>query len=227
MAMSEMTVKEKKQYEESIVTLYERVAESDNNELRDSALFMLASKRIGNAQYDKAQQIIDKLPNHNVMDKRSLQALLWTKEGKPDKALEGYERMLLMSSTNVWNYMLSLINIEIEEKKIERVTKIAIICSEYAKLLELPDYYVMIPLLLETAAKQNVEETLAIIEKLLSCCNVKWSFSDLALFKDIPCKGETLETIPILPGILTELNSNPLFSFIQENDRFRRLNSTL
>lgn len=222
-AICGISADERKQYEESLYSLYERVAESENSELRDNALYMLASKYIGNGKHDKAQEIIDHLPNYNALDKRILQAQLWTEKGQSKKALEIYEKMLLLSATNVWSYMISLIEIENKQQNTTHFTEIAVLCSEYANVIGLPAYYNLIPLLLDAASRQNVEDTLNMLEKVITCFNIKFNFTDSILFRDIPFKGEGDEIFSILPGILSELKTSPLFSFIRDNDKFKEL----
>ena len=59
----------KKKYDGQIRALYERVAKSDDEQLRNRAIFMLASKYIGYGEYDKAQELLDSLPERTAMDK--------------------------------------------------------------------------------------------------------------------------------------------------------------
>jgi thioredoxin-like negative regulator of GroEL len=96
--------------------LYERAAKSDNEQIRNKAVFMLASKYIGHEEYDKAQEMLDLLPERSAMDKKQLQANLWIKQGKLSEATELLERKLLMIVSNeIQIILISLADIALKE----------------------------------------------------------------------------------------------------------------
>ena len=79
--MSGMSLNDKEKYNRQIMALYERAAKCDDEQIRDKAVFMLASKYMGYEKYDRAQEMLDLLPERTAMDKKQIQANLWIKQG--------------------------------------------------------------------------------------------------------------------------------------------------
>ena len=82
-------------YRTKIYSWYERVLECIGDErLKDSAAYMLAGNYIQNNEYEKAQEMLNSLPEQGT-DKRMLKARLLLKQEKNDEAAVLLERMLI------------------------------------------------------------------------------------------------------------------------------------
>lgn len=86
--ISGMSETEIEQYDEPIKALYERIIHCNNENICNSALFLLASKLIQKDEFEKAQEILDLLPAPSVLDKSSMQANLLAKQGKTGNCLQ-------------------------------------------------------------------------------------------------------------------------------------------
>lgn len=215
---------ERKKYDSQINALYERAAASDDEEVRNGARFMLASKYINQENFDKAQEMLDLLPERSSMDKRLLQANLLNKAGKTAEAEEIYERRLLMEVNEIWNNLLSLIEIEIKAGNIQNASKLADICSQSAELFQLSEYYKYVAPFMLALAKKKEEESISLMELLLSSTQKMWSFADSFLYQHIPIKDNSANTwMQILPGILNEIESNTEYDFLRNNERYQHL----
>lgn len=85
--MSELLPEEKEHYQEQIISWYERAADCDNEKVKNNAVFMLTSKYIAQEEYEKAQNLIDSLPEKSAIDKRILQANLFSTNIRQQKRL--------------------------------------------------------------------------------------------------------------------------------------------
>ena len=120
-------------YRRKIDAWYERLAQSDEAVIRNSAHFMLASRAIGDGQYDKAQEYLNQIPNRNdIPDKRLLQATIYLDQNQAEDAAKLLEQSLLTAVNDVQTIMYKLIdaNIALGDKDTaayvaERVTKLA------------------------------------------------------------------------------------------------------
>ncbi|MEG1884580.1 MAG: helix-turn-helix transcriptional regulator, partial [Clostridia bacterium] len=98
MIISNITEADDKKYSLQIDKLYEEVAACDDDSLANNAKFMLASKCLKRKDYDKAQALLDQLPQKSAIpDKQALQANLLSLQGKNKEAAVILERMALNS----------------------------------------------------------------------------------------------------------------------------------
>lgn len=234
---------QKEQWQEEIFTLYQQLFTDDdvtNNdsrnailEIKNSAAFMLASKYIAKNRLKEAQEMIDFLPNHSAMDKRMLQANLYSCDGLKKEAEAIHERMLLSDATNLWNHLLVLIELAIEENDLHRANVIGDICFHCAEILDFPDYYQIIPQMELAALKKEKERTLDLMEALFQSVQTPllWNYEQKILYRYVldkkKEKGESKETeamnFSILPALLAEINTNQRYAFLRRSKRFKTL----
>lgn len=72
------SIDNKEPCEKQIIALYERDTKSDNDQVRDKAIYMLAAKYLARMKYKQAQEMLDLLPERTAFDKTQLQASLNT-----------------------------------------------------------------------------------------------------------------------------------------------------
>lgn len=78
MIMYGASIDDKEPCEKQIIALYERDTKSDNDQVRDKAIYMLAAKYLARMEYKQAQEMLDLLPERTAFDKTQLQASLYT-----------------------------------------------------------------------------------------------------------------------------------------------------
>lgn len=95
------------------VELFERVAESDDPAYANRARYMLASRLIQEEEYDRAGQLIDKIPTYDGLDKGQLQISMEMKKknaGAAGKLLEQKINQLLQEVFCSWISWLPLLS---------------------------------------------------------------------------------------------------------------------
>ncbi|MEG0694071.1 MAG: hypothetical protein RR444_13530, partial [Oscillospiraceae bacterium] len=126
MYTSALTDDESKQYGLQIDRLYEEVAECDDENLANHAKFMVASKCLKRKEYDKAQALLDQLPQKSeIPDKQALQANLLSMQGKNKEAAAILERMALSSLQETLVAVTKLIPILVCEDKLSQAEQLA------------------------------------------------------------------------------------------------------
>ena len=93
--MADLSGEEKGGYQERLRALYEQAMHCDDEDVRRRAGYMTASKYLHSKEYEKVQEIIDQLPETDLIDKNMLQADLWKEQGKYAEALKLVEKMVL------------------------------------------------------------------------------------------------------------------------------------
>jgi transcriptional regulator with XRE-family HTH domain len=229
--MSGISGENLKKQQDLIFELYERLLQSKNQKDRDSAAFMLASKYINREEFNKAQEMIDLLPEFNAMNKKNLQAHLYSAEKKYQEAEQTHERMMIMDITNVWNHLLSLQELQIQQNNKEAAACIGDICSHFAKDLELPDYFILIPQFMQAVCQQDKEKSITILENIVktsSDISIQLNKKNSILFKRIqmaPKQGDA--QIPsIIPAIISQIESDDKYMFLRDHPKYKELISS-
>ncbi len=223
--MSGMNADDKEKYDSQIMTLYERIAKSDDEQFRSGALFMLASKFMVRGEYDKAQEMLDLLPERTAMDKTQLQANLFIKQNRlaeAAKLLEG--KLWLMEINEIQIILISLADIALKEGNDQNASYIAELSQKAAKLFELWDYHSFVAPLQVALAQKNVPDSISLLKSMLSATLTPWEMKKTVLYRHIAIEGnqENVRT-RMLPALLSEFENNPKYAFLQSNTEFQQL----
>ena len=224
--MSGMNVDDKEKYNSQITALYQRAAKSDDEQIRNRSFYMLASKYMAVGNYDKAQEMLDSLPDISAeMDKRQLQANLWIKQGKLKEAAELLERKLfLMGITEIQVTLMNLADISLKEGNDKDASRLAAVAGETAKLFDLWDYYSFVAPLQLALDQENVQESITLLKSMLATVLTPWEMKSSPLYRHIAEKtiqGNAGKLM--LPALLSELENSPKYAFLHTNAEFQQL----
>lgn len=126
-------------YEEKIIHLYEHCANSEKVEIRNQAISLLINRYIEQKEYEHAQEYIDILPTISY-DKIQLQGNLYRSKGELNKASEIFEGKLLKSMTEIFSTLISMMEIALQESRVDDAEKLAKIIEKTNILYELWNY---------------------------------------------------------------------------------------
>lgn len=223
----------KKCYEEQIFSFYERAANGDNEKIRNKALYMLVSKCILKKDYDKAQELLDLLPERTALDKKQLQAHLLHEQNKLAEAAEILERKLLIVINEIQMTIFSLINVELEAGNEKKAEKLSTALREMVKQFELWDYNTYVAPFEIAVKRENVNESISILKLMLKNLMKPWTPQDSILYNHLQKQDnqKSVEnqikqnpwTIKMLPSVLSDLNNNPKYEFLRSNQDFLNL----
>ena len=220
------------EYKTKIYSWYERVLECIGDErLKDSAAYMLAGNYIQNNEYEKAQELLDSLPEQRA-DKEMLRARLLLKQEKNDEASVLLERMLMeLTSARLYPILSMLLEIACREEDSERAEKIASVGRQSAVLFEQWGYSPLI-LPMELAVKRkDAEKSVMYIREMLKMLSESRHARQPVLYCHLYGRKErekyekALEVYAekILPGLLAEMKTNEEYSFLWENEEFQEI----
>lgn len=223
--MSGMNSDDKERYSSQITALYERAANSDDDQIRNNAVFMLASKYIGHEEYDNAQEMLDLLPERSAIDKRHLQANLWIKQGKLTEAAELLERKLLLTGINeIQIILINLADIALKEGNNQDASNLAVLSRKTAKLFDLWDYYSFVAPLQVALAQENVKDSISLLKSILAAILTPWEMKKSDLYRHIAAKANQENFgVQMLPGLLSEIENDPKYTFLHSNKEFQQL----
>ena len=236
--LSGISKESKLEYEEKVIGLYERVADGSDGQLRDRAASMLAAWYLKSGQYDRVQEMLNRLPDESQLDKRNTQAELYIKQNKLLEAAALMERKLQEQIQNIQIILLKLTDIAIKEQNHENASYIANISKESVKLFDFSEQFAYIAPLEVALGKKDIPASISFIEKMINAMQVRWAYEDTVLYHHIAQTQdkEILEKMKnsseeykniakkkMLPPLLLELDSDPKYEFLHSDERFQKM----
>lgn len=236
--LSGLPSESKIEYEKKIIALYECVAEGADGQLRDRALSMLSSWYLKSGEYERSQEMLNRLPDENLLDKRDTQAELYINQNKLLEAAALMERKLQEQVQNIQIILIKLTDIAIKEENYENASYIANISKECVKLFNFSGQFAYIAPLEAALGKKDIPESISLIEKMMNAMQIRWKYEDMVLYhhiaqtqdKDVLEKlknsDEEYKKIAkkqILPPLLAELDNASKYEFLHSDERFQQM----
>lgn len=225
LAMSGLLHDEMRQYEEILVKWYGRLAESADSRISNSANYMMASRYIRKGDYDKAQEILDFMPDKedmisSVADKRILQVNIYIHQGKTQEAAKDLQNLLLMALNKVQMLLYKMVDVELVADNIQTAKSIADKAAKMPGLFDLWAYNSYVAPLQIAGAEKNADECLDILEQMLESMLTPWDMGSSPLFHHIAKDSDPKQ---MLPAILSEIESDAAYDFLKGSAKFEEL----
>lgn len=173
---------------EGVETLYVRALDSSDSAIQNQAKAMLISRYMGRKEYERAQELLNSLPEQDFFDKKQIQVNLLIELGKLGEAARAAEEKLLSATNEIHATLMSLMEIAIKEDRIDDAEYIANVSKKGADLFDLWEYnsYVAhFQLYLVTKQRKKV---LKILVSMLKSLTHKWEINQSPLYRHIKTK---------------------------------------
>lgn len=173
---------------EGVETLYVRALDSSDSAIQNQAKAMLISRYMGRKEYERAQELLNSLPEQDFFDKKQIQVNLLIELGKLGEAAKAAEEKLLSATNEIHATLMSLTEIAIKEDRIDDAEYIANVSKKGADLFDLWEYnsYVAhFQLYLVTKQRKKV---LKILVSMLKSLTHKWEINQSPLYRHIKTK---------------------------------------
>ena len=212
---------EKEQYESWIHSLYEQVLTCDDTNVKYHAMFMLASEYIQSGDYEKAQKILDELPQYDEIDKRQLQIQLYLKKEQYQEVEKILHIQLMSEIASIVNQLCILAEIAIEKDEDERADRIASVATKVADAFELWDYYKYVVKMSVAIKKQDVKASIEMIKNILNALSSDYQIGMNAIFGQTQERDKNVNFgHKMLPALLHHLQQDESTLFLQNNEEF-------
>lgn len=220
--LSELKAEEKRSYDDILVGWYRRVAESGDEKLKINAASMLACKYTMRQEYEKAQEMIDLMPEYTVLDKRICQVELWLNQKEHlQEAAALVQRKLMVTVMDMYGSFLRLVKIQLAAGLEEKAAKIAEISNALTGPLGLWEYYSHIAPLEVALFRKDISESLRLITALLSSADSNTWDSDSPLYDQLGLT-ETAQAAPqILKPLIANLQHGSEYDFLRDTEEFK------
>lgn len=225
LTMSGLSSEEIGPYEEIILSWYQRLAESNDIKISNSANYIIASRLIRKGHYDKAQEVLDLIPDREDMlnsmpDKLMLQVMIYQNQGKAEKASEELQNALLMALNKVQMLLYKMVDAELASGEIQTAKKIADKARRMPELFDLWKYNSFVAPLQIAAEEKNADQCICLLREMLAAMIEPWDMSGSPLFCRI---AKVSDPKQMLPAILTAMEKDSEWDFLQNSDEFKEL----
>lgn len=220
--MKKDEVAEQEKYQKQIKAWYESVAFGDDKELANKAILALSQNYMIQEDYEEAQKLLDQIPPMGF-DKRTMQAVLYSRQGQTEKAYEIEEKMIFQYGSSVVSCLVQIASILTEEEQFEKALEYTELLTDIAKLLDLGTY-VGSSIRLEIYVKmKDVDRSLQALEELVETgVDVRKCVKQSELYQHMDVKND--EGVREMEAIVKKgIRDDKEFDFLRENPRFQAL----
>lgn len=213
-------------YLKTIENLYLRVAEGKDPQAQNQAKAILVSKYMKRNELNKAENLLNELPDKILIDKKQLQANLYIAQGKLEKASSIIEMKILSELSSVQTSLFTLMDIALKENRTSDAEGIAYVAREMVGLFDLWEYSSYIADFQLTLNQKDATKCHEVLEKMLPAMLKKWDITKSPLYKHIPEKenNQNLGEL-MLPKIISDFENldNHEYDFLRENIKTKKL----
>ncbi|MBW6410878.1 helix-turn-helix domain-containing protein [Clostridium weizhouense] len=167
-------IEEKDKYERKIISWFELVAESSKEKIASEAKLSLSAIYIERKEYEKAQELLDRIPEIDV-NKKFQQALLFETSGKFDESYGIYEGMILKNSNEILSVLSLIIKQLCKENKYSEAEEFSERAKKLIEVFDLGTYNKYLLDLYLVIENQDKEKT---IETIINMVNKASSMND-------------------------------------------------
>lgn len=198
----------------------ERTAESSNEKVRISSIFMLAAKYIQMEKYKEANIFLDKIPD-TVIDATIMKTNVLAHQEGTDIAAFFLEGKLMQTVTNIQNYLYKLIEMEEETGNHCKAEEIAEITEHMVSLFGLWDYGKVVPYLLIAVHRKDVEKCIQLIKEVLMESQKPWKMVESPLYYRYAdtVQGKSFSGVGnnFVRALATEIENKEEYEFLKGN----------
>lgn len=213
-------------------SLYEQASKSDDPPVRYRATCMIANRLRACGELDRVKELIDALPEETGIDKTQLQATLCIEQGDLEQAAALTECKLLQLAESMQSALLVLLDIALEQGRIDEAKLIVDVSHDTARLLSLPECRKWVAPVQLCLAIKDAQGLLDGLEKLLPSFLKQWDGGRSPLYRHAfeqnalrENGGTTAFGTALLEMFLSELEDpdNEEYGFIRDELRFKRI----
>lgn len=208
-------------YSEQLEQLYERAALCEDMATRDFANYMLAGRCMQRGDYDRAEELLNRLTDKPAVDKNHMKANLFVKLGRLDEAAQMLEGKLMAAASDVQSALLALMTLALKENDMEAAGYLAEVSQKSACLLESWKYNSYVAAFELAAAKKDGDTCMEMLSGMADAMQKPWLFSQSRLYRHIPQKKSDFSEM--LPGLLASIKSDEDMDFLRSRADFNRL----
>lgn len=219
-------LEEAERYEEQIEQLYEKASESEDPAICSQAQYMLASRYMGRGEYDRAEALIDRLPDEQAYDKKQMQVNLCLARNQLAAAGEMEEQKLMLAASSLSMVLVTLIDIALREGRDEDARYLAETAESTARALDMWEYTVQLPWLELYTHKKDRDNCLKTLRCMLASVTEEWDFTSSPLYRHVRKKaGEERLGAKMKETLISTIEQDGRYAFLRDSEEWKKIRS--
>lgn len=213
-----------------IEKLYLKVIESSDINVKGIARQQLIFKEIGRKNFDKAESLLENIPDKIMIDKSDVRTRLEFSKGNLDEAKKAAQEKLYKLNSDVVSLLLLILDIELEQKNIETAEYISDAIVEFCHSLDLWEYTANLGKLQFYIKTKNedgfIESLSALINAYEDIFEINKSplYSNISAAKSNEDKSRFNSLIDSYKTTLVKsLEYDDEFDFVKDNPKFKEI----
>lgn len=223
LSLAVLEQEQRETYENKILEWLKRSADSEDDSVKISAVYMLAMKYTQRRDFERASQYMDKIPDIPI-DKAMLQVGLLTEQDDPDAAAAFLEGKLLQVLVRVQGYLYKIIELEEMTGNHRKADEIAEKAAQMVSLFDMWQYGTVVPYLILSAFRKDADQSIELLKSVLEEAQKPWKLNDSPLYYRYPAK-ESVEGMgqSYIQAILREVETQEEYDFLRGNDKLEKI----
>ncbi|WP_102399342.1 helix-turn-helix domain-containing protein [Haloimpatiens massiliensis] len=216
-------VQQKGKYERKIIEWLQLVAASGKEKIALNAKLLLSAIYREKKEYEKAQEMIDKIPELYT-GKKIQQALLFESSGKLLEAYGIYEGRLLENANGIYGILSLIIEMLLKENKFSEAEEYSERAKKLVELFDLGTYNKYILDLSLAKEKQDKEKTIEIIRNIINEASNINDFINSKLYTHMEFnKNNSMSEDEYKKIIKMSIKKDKTFEFVKNDARIKFL----
>jgi putative transcriptional regulator len=216
-------IEEKDEYERKIITWLELITASSKQKIASDAKLALASMHMEKEEYEKAQEILDKIPEPGI-DKKLQQAVLFENSGKFDEAYVIYEGMVLKNANEILSALTLTIKILCKENKFSEAEEYSERAKKLVEVFDLGAYNKYLLDLFLAVERQDKERTIEMIENIVNEANSMNDFMKSKLYTHMKFNDAHSMSIDELKSFVkSSIKKDKTLDFVKNDPRIKNV----
>lgn len=220
LTLSDLDDEKRSEYNTVIIEWLERTADSQDEKVRNSSVFMLATKYVQMEKYEEANAFLNKIPD-TVIDATIMKTNVLAHQEGTDAAALFLEGKLLQAVTNIQSYLYKLIEMEEETGNHDKAEEIAEITDHMISLFGLWDYGKVVPYLLIAGYRKDVEQCIQLIKEILKESQKPWNMTKSSLYYryEDTVQGKSFSGVGnnFIRALFSEIENKEEYGFLRGN----------
>lgn len=211
-----------------ILGWYLQLAESNDEQIRNSANYMRVSRYIRQGNTDAAQEVLDTIQDKTDLisalpDKLMLQVSIYLQQHKSELAALELEKALFKEITRVQMLLTKLVDAELASGNTEFAYKIAEKASAMVDVFDMWEYNRYVATYQITEQEKNADTMLHLLEQMLEALTTHWSLTDSVLYHRMAPETKTVQSRELMSVLLSGLETDPQCAYLREHPRYNDL----
>ena len=220
--ISQLSSENREKYESQFMGWFEQCTNSRDEEVRETAISFLANKYLARGNLEKAQELIELLPDKRAVDKQMLKINALLRQGEYQEAAKMAEMKIFGDIAIMQSYLIKLVDIDLLLNDTDAAICAADASQKIAADLGLWEYNCYVcPLQIALAAK-DVPRSIELIKAMFTA--VLAPLKTPAMFRHLPEKPvEDDFRSRIIAMMLYQFETDKEYAFLRPHPAFQEL----